>query len=105
MELLTPYKKPLPSLAIPKPVIWLAKVLAFFSSALAAKFGQLLFTTPVNFSTPKREKYMYESAQKKRLIVPEIGKEIGNSPLWLLQKKGFIGAWLGWEKYPAFCFC
>lgn len=76
MELLTPYKKPLPSLAIPKPVIWLAKVLAFFSGALAAKFGQLLFTTPVNFSTPKREKYMYESAQKKRLIVPEIGKEI-----------------------------
>ncbi len=76
MELLTPYKKPLLSLAIPKPVIWLAKVLAFFSDALAAKFGQLLFTTPVNFLTPKREKYMYESAQKKRLIVPEIGKEI-----------------------------
>lgn len=96
MELLTPYKKPLPSLAIPKPVIWLAKVLAFFSSTLAAKFGQLLFTTPVNFSTPKREKYMYESAQKKRLIVPEIGKEIeillyGDSKKKVLLVHGWAG--------------
>lgn len=76
MELLTPHKKPVASLSIPKPVTWLAKTLEFFSSALAAKLGGVLFTTPINFPTPEREKYMLKSAQKKRLSIPEIGKEI-----------------------------
>jgi len=76
LELLTPYKKPTASLVIPKPVTWSAKTLEFFSSSLAARLGGLLFTTPINFPTPEREKYMLKSAQKKRLAIPEIGKEI-----------------------------
>jgi pimeloyl-ACP methyl ester carboxylesterase len=31
---------------------------------LAATFGKRIFTTPINFSTPQREKYMLKSAQK-----------------------------------------
>ncbi len=76
MELLTPHKKPVPSLSIPKPVTMAARTLEFFSSSLAARLGGLLFTTPISFPTPKREQYMLQSAQKKRLAVPEIGKEI-----------------------------
>lgn len=76
MELITPHKKPTASLAIPKPVTWVAKTLEFISSPLAARLGGRLFTTPIGFPTPEREKYMLKSAQKKRLEVPEIGKEI-----------------------------
>lgn len=76
MELLTPHKKPTPSLAIPKPVKWVAKSTEFFSRTLAARLGGLIFTTPISFPTPEREKYMLKSAQKKRLKVEEISKEI-----------------------------
>ena len=76
MELLTPHNKPQPSLAIPKPVQWFAKSLEVVSGSLAAKLGGLLFTTPISFPTPQREQYMLKSAQKKRLEIPEIGKEI-----------------------------
>ena len=76
LELLSPHKKPTPSLAIPKPVTWVAKSLEFISGSLAARMGGLLFTTPVGFPTPEREKYMLKSAQKKRLEVPEINKGI-----------------------------
>lgn len=76
MELLTPHKKPTPSLAIPKPVQWVAKSAEFLSSSLAARMGELLFTTPIHFPTPERETYMLKSAQKKRLAVDEIGKEV-----------------------------
>ena len=76
LELLQPHKKPTASLVIPKPVVVIAKSVEFFSKNLAARLGRKLFTTPINFPTPKREKYMLQSAQHKRLEVPEIGKEI-----------------------------
>ena len=76
MELLTPDSNLKPSLAIPKPVQWTAKSIEFFSSSLAARLGGLIFTTPINFPTPKRETYMQKSAQKKRLKVDKINKEI-----------------------------
>ncbi len=65
-----------PSLVIPKPVIYLAKTIQFFSNHLTAKFGAKLFITPVKFSIPKREKVMLESAQKKTINIPSISKEI-----------------------------
>ena len=76
MELLKNKKSLIPSLIIPKPVSYFAKILELISSRLASFFGIRLFITPVNFPIPKREQYMLKSAQKKRLQIPEIKKEI-----------------------------
>ena len=76
MELLKNKKSLIPSLIIPKPVSYFAKILELISSRLANFFGIRLFITPVNFPIPKREQYMLKSAQKKRLYIPEIKKEI-----------------------------
>ena len=76
MELLKNKKLLIPSLIIPKPVSYFAKILELISSRLASFFGIRLFITPVNFPIPKREQYMLKSAQKKRLYIPEIKKEI-----------------------------
>lgn len=76
MELLKNKKQLTPSLIIPIPVRCFAKTLELISSRLASFFGIRLFITPVNFPIPKREQYMLKSAQKKRLQIPEIKKEI-----------------------------
>ena len=76
MELLKNKKQLTPSLIIPIPVRCFAKTLELISSRLASFFGIRLFITPVNFPIPKREQYMLKSAQKKRLHIPEIKKEI-----------------------------
>ena len=76
MELLKNKKQLTPSLLIPIPVGCFAKTLELISSRLASFFGIRLFITPVNFPIPKREQYMLKSAQKKRLHIPEIKKEI-----------------------------
>lgn len=65
-----------PSLSIPKPVKILARLMQVISSKLAVYFAAKLFTTPIKFKTPKREKVMEKSAQTKRLKVAEIEKEI-----------------------------
>ena len=85
-----------PSIIIPKPIIFSAKVLQFFSTNLTAKFAAKLFTTPVSFPIPKREKIMFESAQKKTINVPSIAKDIqilsyGYSPKKVL----FVHGWAG----------
>tara|TARA_R110002072_G_scaffold259535_7_gene418131 strand:+ start:7530 stop:8405 length:876 start_codon:yes stop_codon:yes gene_type:complete len=76
LELLKNKKLLIPSLIIPKPVSYFAKILELISSRFASFFGIRLFITPVNFPIPKREQYMLKSAQKKRLYIPEIKKEI-----------------------------
>ena len=76
MELLKNKKSLIPSLIIPKTVSYFAKTLELISIRLASFFGIRLFITPVNFPIPKREQYMLKSAQKKRLQIPEIKKEI-----------------------------
>ena len=76
MKLLKNKKTLIPSLFIPIPVRCFAKTLELISSKLASFFGIKLFITPVNFPIPKREQYMLKSAQKKRLHIPEIKKEI-----------------------------
>jgi pimeloyl-ACP methyl ester carboxylesterase len=76
LELLKNKKTLIPSLFIPIPVRCFAKTLELISSKLASFFGIKLFITPVNFPIPKREQYMLKSAQKKRLHIPEIKKEI-----------------------------
>lgn len=65
-----------PSLVIPKPIMLFAKGLQFISTTLTAKFGAKLFITPIKFATPKREKVMLESAQKKIINVNSIDRKI-----------------------------
>ena len=65
-----------PSLAIPKPVQTFAKTIQLFSTKLTAILGAKLFTTPITFSTPKREKAMEKSAQHKAVFVESIQKKV-----------------------------
>ncbi|MDT7832109.1 alpha/beta hydrolase [Flavobacteriaceae bacterium S356] len=76
MDLLSQQKELKPSLVIPKPVVFLSRSVHFFSSRLAIRLAAKMFTTPINFKTPKRELAMAKSAQKKELIVGETGKRI-----------------------------
>lgn len=76
MNLFKKNKKFTSSLPIPKYISFFAKTLELLSSSLAASFGRKLFVTPIPFSTPKHEQFMLNSAQKKRLIVSDIKKEI-----------------------------
>jgi pimeloyl-ACP methyl ester carboxylesterase len=76
MDLLSSQKELKPSLTIPKVVIFFTKFLELFSSTLAVRLAIKLFTTPISFKTPKREIAMADSAQKKRLLITETGKEI-----------------------------
>ncbi|MCG8186677.1 alpha/beta fold hydrolase [Tenacibaculum finnmarkense] len=85
-----------PSLTIPKPIIFLAKFTQFFSTHLTAKFAALLFSTPVKFPIPKREKVMLDSAQKKTIFVESIGKNIEVLSYGYSQKKVLlVHGWAG----------
>ncbi len=76
MKLLENKKILIPSLVIPKPVSYFAKVLELISVRLSSLFGMRLFMTPINYPIPKRERYMLKSAQKKRMFIDDINKEI-----------------------------
>ena len=76
MKLLENKKTLIPSLVIPKPVRYFAKSLELISSRLSSIFGMMLFVTPIKYPIPKREQYMLKSAQKKRLFIDSINKEI-----------------------------
>ena len=64
------------SLTIPKPIQFFAKTIQFFSTHLTAILGAKLFTTPINFKTPKREKAMEKSAQHKLIYVESLQKKV-----------------------------
>jgi len=89
--------KTLPSsITIPKIVKNTAKFIQFFSPTLATSFANKLFRTPVKFPKPEREKMMWESAQKKRIKVTALDKEIdvleyGYSPKKVLLVHGWAG--------------
>lgn len=76
MNLLKNKKKLIPSLAVPKPIRLFARSLDLISCRLSSLFGLILFTTPIKYTIPKREQYMLKSAQKKRLFIENINKEI-----------------------------
>ena len=65
-----------PSLKIPKAVQITLKIVDFFSTKLTLIIAAKLFTTPISFPTPKREKAMEESSQKHTLNIPSIKKKI-----------------------------
>lgn len=84
------------SLSIPKPVKISIKIVAFFSTKLALYIASKLFTTPISFNTPKREKGMEESSQKKHLHVPEIEKDISILSYGFSDKKVLLAhGWAG----------
>ena len=76
LNLLKNKKKLIPSLAVPQPIRLFARSLELISSRLSSLFGLILFTTPIKYTIPKREQYMLKSAQKKRLFIENINKEI-----------------------------
>ena len=89
--------KTLPSsITIPSFIKNSAKILQFFSPKLATLYASKLFRTPVKFSVPKREKMMWESAQKKRIKVEELDKEIDILSYGYSQKKVLlVHGWAG----------
>ncbi len=76
LNLLKNKKKLIPSLAVPQLIRLFARSLELISSRLSSLFGLILFTTPIKYNLPKREQYMLKSAQKKRLFIENINKEI-----------------------------
>lgn len=70
-------QKTLPaSLQIPKSVKVVMRIAYKISEGLTLYLASKLFTTPISYKTPKREKGMEESAQKKILKINSIDKEI-----------------------------
>lgn len=61
---------------IPKSILYTSRTLAFLSPKLAADFAFKLFITPYKFPRPKRETKMFDKAEKSRIYIPEIKKEI-----------------------------
>ncbi|MEX6625484.1 alpha/beta hydrolase [Tenacibaculum salmonis] len=85
-----------PSLIVPKPIIFSAKIVQLFSTHLTAQLGIKLFSTPLKFSIPKREKIMLTSAQNKMINIPAIAKEIEVLSYGYSQKKVLlVHGWAG----------
>lgn len=76
MNLKSESKKLTPSIIIPNKIKYFGKFIQFVSVSLAVKFADKLFTTPIKFSVPDREKTMYKSSQKHRLYVSNIDRTI-----------------------------
>lgn len=84
------------SLQIPKVVKIVVKILQFISSKLVAWFTSKLFTSPINYPTPKREKTMLKSAQKKSITVNSINKEVAILSYGYSKKKVLLAhGWAG----------
>jgi len=62
--------------SIPKSILITGQTLAFVSPSLATDFALKLFRTPYKFPMPKRELKMFEKAQKSRLFIKSLHKEI-----------------------------
>lgn len=60
----------------PKFIQVLAKLSSYLPSFLTLKFADKLFTTPIKFKKPEREEMMWNSAQKKRVFIKAIDKEV-----------------------------
>ena len=69
-------KKKNQGIQVPKPIIYLAKTIAFISKDWATSLSARLFTTPIKHKTPKRELNMLKLAQQEWLTVPSINKTV-----------------------------
>lgn len=83
-------------LKVPKILILIGKFLQFFSVKLTTLYLAKLFTTPIKHKVPKRELEMDKNSIQKRLLIPEINKEIvvyqyGKSDKKILLVHGWSG--------------
>ena len=84
------------SIVIPKFLRIAAKTIQFISSRWVVLFANKLFRTPVAFTTPKREQTMWESAQKQRIKIESLHKEIDVLSYGYSQKKVLlVHGWSG----------
>lgn len=89
-------KIPVQSLLIPKPILYLGKVLNFFSPFVASRFAARIFLTPFRYDMPDREKEMYEHSQKEYIHIDTINRDImlyqyGTAPKKILLVHGWSG--------------
>lgn len=61
---------------IPKSILFTGKLLQTLAPPLATKFAIKLFSTPIKFKTPEREKMMAKSAQKELVHIPTLNKNV-----------------------------
>ncbi|MBP8792944.1 MAG: alpha/beta hydrolase [Lutibacter sp.] len=57
---------------IPKSILVTGKLLQTIAPPLATKFALKLFSTPIKFKVPEREKMMAKSAQQDLVLIPEL---------------------------------
>ncbi len=83
-------------LKVPKIIIYIGKILQFFSAKLTTLYLARLFTTPIKHKVPKRELEMDKNSIQKRMLIPTINKEIvvyqyGKSDKKILLVHGWSG--------------
>lgn len=85
-----------PSLAIPKVLKVVAKGIENVSPYLVTRLATEIFSTPFRFKIPEREQFMLKSAQKHKLYVNKIKKEIEVLSYGFSKKKVlFVHGWSG----------
>ena len=83
-------------LKIPKVIIFIGKMLQFFSVKLTTLYLAKLFTTPIKHKVPKRELEMDDHSLKETLLLPSVNKKIvvykyGKSDKKILLVHGWSG--------------
>lgn len=89
-------KKHIQYTGIPFYIIWIGKVLQFFSVKWVTKYALKLFRTPIRFKAPKREEPMYFGSKKEMVKITEINKKVmvyryGNAKRKVLLVHGWSG--------------
>lgn len=84
------------TLKIPFYIVLTVKFIRLFSERLAVKYAAFLFTIPIKFKRPDREKEYYLTSSKKKIHIPEIDKdlmvyELGESGPKVLLVHGWSG--------------
>ena len=83
-------------LKVPKILIFIGKILQFFSVKLTTLYLARLFTTPIKHKVPKRELEMDDHSLKETLLIPGVNKKIvvyqyGKSDKKILLVHGWSG--------------
>jgi pimeloyl-ACP methyl ester carboxylesterase len=63
-------------LKVPKVIIYIGKILQFFSVKLTTLYLARLFTTPIKHKVPKRELEMDDNSFHTKIQIPSVNKEI-----------------------------
>lgn len=64
------------STKIPAIITGTSKLISYISPKLTTLFASKLFTTPIKHKTPKREFEMIANSIQKKILIPEIKKEV-----------------------------